>query len=489
MVLTPQLVMAAASDAYLQATLTKRDEIVGRGVFDVFPDNPDESEASAVDNSRASVERVLRTGVADAMAVQQHDIRRPDAEGGGFEQRFWSPHNAPVFDRSGKLVYILHSVDNVTEFVPIQRHRSAQGKLTGELRDRVDKMQAQIYVRAQEISRANEQLRDANAELDRLYHKTKELDELKTHFFANISHELRTPLTLIIGPTQKMLSAPTLDDPIRSGLDVVLRNARLLHRRVDDLLELSKLDAGKLTLESAPADLATLTRATAGYFESLAQERGIAFEVCTDQAVFAEIDAEKLQRVLINLFSNAFKFTAAGGRIRCSLRYDGPHRQAIVEVADSGPEIAREHRELIFERFRQVDGGSARAHGGTGLGLAIARELIELHGGTLSVGRAPEGGALFSAVIPNAEMGAGPTHAWSSPAMVADAAPTSDSRRRVYSAGPRHDRRGCRQGVARRISGHIRVGVCRRHRSGRDDDAVRRGRPSAAVAAPPGRRR
>jgi signal transduction histidine kinase len=242
-------------------------------VFDVFPDNPDDSEASAVGNSRASFERVLRTGTGDTMAVQQHDIRRPDAEGGGFEERFWSPHNAPVFDRRLNLVYILHSVDNVTEFVQIQRHRSEQGKPTDELRERVDMMQAQIYVRAQEISRANEQLREANAELNRLYHKTKELDELKTQFFANISHELRTPLTLIIGPTQKMLSVSTLDDAVRSGLDVVLSNARLLHRRVDDLLELSTLDAGKLRLERSPADLAALTRATAGYFESLAHER------------------------------------------------------------------------------------------------------------------------------------------------------------------------------------------------------------------------
>ncbi len=321
------------------------------------------------------------------MAVQQHDIRRPDAEGGGFEERFWSPHNAPVFDRRLNLVYILHSVDNVTEFVQIQRHRSEQGKLTDELRERVDMMQAQIYVRAQEISRANEQLREANAELDRLYHKTKELDELKTQFFANISHELRTPLTLIIGPTQKMLSVSTLDDAVRSGLDVVLSNARLLHRRVDDLLELSTLDAGKLRLERSPADLAALTRATAGYFESLAHERGIAFEVWAGQAVFAQIDAEKVQRVLINLFSNAFKFAAPGGRVRCSLRYDGTCRHAIVEVADNGPGVAPEHRELIFERFRQVDGGSARAHGGTGLGLAIARELIELHRGDV-VGRA-----------------------------------------------------------------------------------------------------
>ncbi|MGD0473760.1 MAG: diguanylate cyclase, partial [Candidatus Velthaea sp.] len=147
-------------------------------MFDVFPDNPDDSEASAVGNSRASFERVLRTGTGDTMAVQQHDIRRPDAEGGGFEERFWSPHNAPVFDRRLNLVYILHSVDNVTEFVQIQRHRSEQGKPTDELRERVDMMQAQIYVRAQEISRANEQLREANAELNRLYHKTKELDEL-----------------------------------------------------------------------------------------------------------------------------------------------------------------------------------------------------------------------------------------------------------------------------------------------------------------------
>ncbi len=404
LLLTPELVVVAVSDAYLRATLTERDQIVGRRLFDVFPDNPDDPAASGVRNLQASLQRVLQTGCGDAMAVQKYDVRRPTTEAGQaeFEERFWSPYNAPVLDPSGKLAYIVHSVEDVTEFMQLKAHQSAEGKLTEELRARTETMEAQAYVRAQEIARANDQLRKANAELAQLYRKTKELDELKTQFFANVSHELRTPLALIIGPTQKMLSAALFDEAAQSDLRVVLRNAQLLHRRVNDLLQFQKLDAGKESLQRSWTDLAALLRLAAGHFDGLASERDIVFELQTGAPVFADIDREKVQRVLINLLSNAFKFSSANGRVRCSLSCDEAGQCAKIEIADSGPGIQPEHWELIFERFRQVDGGSARAHEGTGLGLAIARELTELHGGTLSVGRASEGGALFSMVIPNA---------------------------------------------------------------------------------------
>src|SRR5919204_2196259 len=113
LVLDSELQIVAASDAYLAATMTKRDEIVGRGIFDVFPDNPDDPEATGVANLRSSLERVRRHHVPDTMAVQQYDIRRPDEEGGGFEARYWSPLNSPVLDERGELVYIVHRVEDV----------------------------------------------------------------------------------------------------------------------------------------------------------------------------------------------------------------------------------------------------------------------------------------------------------------------------------------------------------------------------------------
>src|ERR1041385_8308108 len=115
LVLTPSLVMVAVSDAYLRATMTRRKEILGRQLFDVFPDNPNDATATGVSNLRASLTRVLQHRVPDAMAVQKYDIRRPGPEGGEFEERYWSPINTPVFGPNGEVAYIIHRVEDVTE--------------------------------------------------------------------------------------------------------------------------------------------------------------------------------------------------------------------------------------------------------------------------------------------------------------------------------------------------------------------------------------
>src|SRR5262249_32098340 len=120
LVLRPDFTIIAASDAYLDATMTRRDQVLGRHIFDVFPDNPNDPGATGVRNLRASLERVISQKTADAMAVQKYDIRRPDAEGGGFEERHWSPINTPVL-RDGKLAFIIHRVEDVTEFVRLKQ--------------------------------------------------------------------------------------------------------------------------------------------------------------------------------------------------------------------------------------------------------------------------------------------------------------------------------------------------------------------------------
>jgi two-component system cell cycle sensor histidine kinase/response regulator CckA len=134
LVLTPSLAIVAVSDAYLRATLTKREDILGRGVFEVFPDNPEDPEATGVRNLRTSLERVLQYRVADTMAVQKYDIRKPDAEGGGFEERHWSPANSPVLGPDGELAYIIHSVADVTEIVRLKQQGFDQQNLAEELR-------------------------------------------------------------------------------------------------------------------------------------------------------------------------------------------------------------------------------------------------------------------------------------------------------------------------------------------------------------------
>jgi PAS domain S-box-containing protein len=400
----PRFTIVAVTDAYAQATMTRREDIVGRGLFEVFPDNPADVEASGERNLLASLERVCATGVQDAMAVQQYDVRRPEERGGGFERRWWSPVNSPVFDAGGHLAFLIHRVEDVSDFVRLSHRGAEHEKLNLELLGRTSRMEAEVLARAQQLQEVNEQLRQAHAEVSRLYVRTRQLDQLKTEFFANSSHELRTPLTLIIGSVQRLLAMAGLDDARRSGLEVVERNARTLLRHVNDILDLARLEAGAMVPRLARTNISRLARVVAGHFDSLALERGITLNVDAGAALEADIDEALLQRVLLNLLSNAFKFSPSATTVSLVVRQDDA--DLVIEVSDGGPGIAPALREAVFERFRQLDNGPERRQGGTGLGLAIVREFVELHGGSVEIGDAPGGGARFTVRLPLAAQGA-----------------------------------------------------------------------------------
>ncbi len=176
LVLTPDLSIIAASDAYLKATMTKREEILGRGLFEVFPDNPEDPSATGTSNLRASLGRVLANRAADAMALQKYDIRRPESEGGGFEERYWSPVNSPVLV-DGEVAYIIHRVEDATEFVRLTQERTEERKVTEALRTHTVRMETELFQRAQQIQRTSAELERANRKLeDRVRERTAELE-------------------------------------------------------------------------------------------------------------------------------------------------------------------------------------------------------------------------------------------------------------------------------------------------------------------------
>ena len=271
-----------------------------------------------------------------------------------------------------------------------------------------------------EVEAANQRLQHANSELRRLYEKAQELDQLKTQLFANVSHELRTPLTLILGPIQRLLDAADTPESARHDLDVIARNARTLLRHVNDLLDVAKLEASGMQVSYADTNFARLARFVASHFEVLADEKRITYVLDIPDTLYVQVDPEKLLRVLLNLLSNAFKFTPCGGRVRFGVR--GAEGQLSIEVADSGPGIPADRREAIFERFRQLEGGATRRFGGTGLGLSIARDFVALHAGTLAVKDAPEGGALFVVRLPQQAPAGSRVQSWTVDASGAEAA-------------------------------------------------------------------
>jgi len=178
LVLTPALTIVAVSDAYLKATMTKREEILGRGLFEVFPDNPDDPAATGVRNLRVSLDRVLTHRVPDTMAVQKYDIRRPESEGGGFEERYRSPVNSPVLGADGKIAYIIHRVEDVTEFIRLKQEESEQRRITERLQTRAAEMEAEIFRRTQQVQ-ITERLRTRAAEMEaEIFRRAQQIQEV-----------------------------------------------------------------------------------------------------------------------------------------------------------------------------------------------------------------------------------------------------------------------------------------------------------------------
>jgi signal transduction histidine kinase len=220
----------------------------------------------------------------------------------------------------------------------------------------------------------------------------------KSVFLANVSHELRTPLALILGPTRRLLAADVAGEASRRDLETVERNAQGLLKHVSDLLDVAKLEAGRMELERSRFDLTALVRRTVSLFDIVAQERAVELSVVAPDSCPLVADATKIERVLLNLLSNAMKFVPDGGRVRVEV---APAEESVeLSVSDNGPGVPLPLREAIFERFRRGDDSTTRRFGGTGLGLAIARELVECHGGRIEVGDGVEGGARFRVRLP-----------------------------------------------------------------------------------------
>jgi signal transduction histidine kinase len=225
-------------------------------------------------------------------------------------------------------------------------------------------------------------------------------NRLKDEFLATVSHELRTPLTAIAGWAH-MLRHPGLDEATaRRGLETIERNAQAQAQLVEDLLDVSRVIAGKLRLTIAPVDLAAVVGAAIDSVRLAAESKGIRLEVTLGPAArHVSGDAGRLQQVIWNRLANAIKFTDAGGSV--CVRLKRAARDAEVVVSDDGCGIDADFLPHIFERFRQADATTTRRHGGLGLGLAIARHLVELHGGTVRAESAGEGqGSTFVIRLP-----------------------------------------------------------------------------------------
>ncbi|GAB3585388.1 hypothetical protein GCM10027345_33600 [Hymenobacter daeguensis] len=281
--------------------------------------------------------------------------------------------------------------------------QEAQSRALATLREKEEVQQnanQQLTRRAAELEHAYAELRDSLATSEQL----KSLDELKTNFFTNISHEFRTPLTLILGPAED-LATDSPDPGTRRSGGLILRNAQRLLRLVNQLLDLSKLEAGAMELLPTPGDAAGLARQQAATFASLAEARGVQFRTEGPVRLPLVFDAPKLETILNNLLTNALRFTPDGGEVVLSWQAIAATATApaAVEftVRDTGPGIAASQLPQLFNRFYQGASPSVPgAQPGTGVGLTLVKELTELHGGTVAVSSPPGQGATFTVRLP-----------------------------------------------------------------------------------------
>jgi signal transduction histidine kinase len=266
-------------------------------------------------------------------------------------------------------------------------------KVEEALRQANEELEARVEERTRDLTRTMESERAARSEAERA-------SRLKDEFLAIVSHELRTPLNAILGWAQ-ILSEGWSPKPERAGqgLTAILRNARAQALLIEDLLDMSRIVSGKIRLNLQAVGLAEIVASAVGTITPAAQAKGVQLECAIDFAPWVRADPERLQQILLNLLTNAVKFTPEEGSVRVSIRTDDPYAEVV--VSDTGQGIQPQFLPYVFDPFRQADPSTTRRHGGLGLGLAVVNHLVELHGGKVRAESHGEGlGSTFSVRLP-----------------------------------------------------------------------------------------
>ncbi len=266
-------------------------------------------------------------------------------------------------------------------------------RLYGLVRLRADELEKRVAERTDALILANGELLEAKE-------SAEAADRLKSAFLATMSHELRTPLNSIIGFTGILLQsmAGPLNDEQKKQLGIVRDSARHLLALINDVLDISKIEAGQLTVVREPFDLRASIDKVAGIVRPLAEKKGLALQLDVAPAIGSlSGDSRRVEQILLNLLNNALKFTETGS---VSLRAAIEGQRLFIAVADTGIGIRPEDLATLFQPFRQIDSGLSRKHEGTGLGLAICRRLAELMGGTVEAQSEPGQGSVFTLSLP-----------------------------------------------------------------------------------------
>jgi signal transduction histidine kinase/CheY-like chemotaxis protein len=398
LLLDPQLNIVAVSDAYLRVTMTTRDQILGRHVFDVFPDNPDDAGATGVANLRASLESVLRDHRPDTVAPQKYDIPVPPEQGGGFEERYWSPVNTPILSSFGEVIYIVNRVEDITEYMLLKRAEDKEAERAERLEQHQSQLEIELFRRAEELAEANRNLRAA--------------DLAKSEFLSRMSHELRTPLTAVLG-FGELLQLSDLSAEHQDWVATILRAGQHLLELLNDVLDIARVESGRLAMSVEPVSVSTLVDHTLEIVRPLAAKAGQVIEahVETSRSSYLLGDLQRLRQILLNLMSNAVKYNTPAGKVTLAVtRIPGtgstsaaaaeeaasstPDRIRI-SVTDEGRGLSADDQRKLFAPFERL---AAARDGieGTGLGLFLSQQLTHAMGGEIALDSALGVGSTFA---------------------------------------------------------------------------------------------
>ena len=377
-ILTPEFNIVTASDEYVKSAMRTREELLGRNLFEAFPENPADPGASGAQNLRASLERVLETLKKDTMAIQRYDVRRPD---GIFEERYWSPVNSPLLGADGQLVYLIHRVENVTEFM---RHMRGEDPETTGLQRQLPSMEAEVYQNSIRLQEAKRQLEIANRDLEA--------------FSFSVSHDLRAPLRHVQGYVDMLtreLGDSALSTRARRYLQTIGEASVEMSQLIDDLLAFSRMGRTVLRLESLALD--ELVVETIAALELSMKGRRIQWQIDPLPTVLGDITT--LRQVFSNLIGNAIKYTRPRAHAHISIGCAGTEEgRAFLYVRDDGVGFDMQYAHNLFGVFQRLH--RAEEFEGTGIGLAIVRQVITRHDGRVWAESVPDQGATVYFTLP-----------------------------------------------------------------------------------------
>ena len=368
-VLTPDFRIVAVTDAFARVAMRDRDSLIGHVLYDAFPDHP---ATSGGNNLRASLERVRRDKTADRMPVQRHEMPRPEADGGGFEQLHWLPVNTPVLDTDGTLLYIIHSAQDVSELVRLVLSQDAKDRAAA----------AAIRDEHRRLAVSNTALAAANDELEA--------------FCYSVAHDLRAPLRGIQGFSQALLEdySASVDAKGQGYLQRVAAAALRMSELIDDLLNLSRIS--RSALSRAEVDLSAIARRVAAELHKRHQRP---VHVTIADRLTASADPRLIQIALENLLDNAWKFTAHIADPQIAFGAErGADGAIIFFVRDNGAGFDTAYASNLFAPFQRLH--SDKEFAGTGIGLATVQRIVRRHGGRVWASAAVNSGATFYFTLP-----------------------------------------------------------------------------------------